>query len=243
MKKILLYSGGMDSWLIDKIWKPDEKVYINLHTDYSNLEMEKIKESGEDVTVIDFPSLVQFENKENGVIPLRNLYLIMMVCNITDFDDVEICLGATDGDRVHDKTLPFKEKAEDLLNYLYAPQNCMPVTKHIKINFDYKDYSKADLLEEYLMRGGDIEEAMKRSFSCHHPNEDNEPCWKCKPCFRKWLAFKKFDYDFGKEIDTKMMNYLKNQLMPKIIDGVHGRGKEDLDAIFVYKKYCEADDG
>lgn len=233
----------MDSWLIDKIWKPDEKVYINLHTDYSNLEMEKIKESGEDVIVIDFPSLVQFENKENGIIPLRNLYLIMMVCNITDFDDVEICLGATDGDRVHDKTLPFKEKAEDLLNYLYAPQNCMPVTKHIKINFDYKDYSKADLLEEYLMRGGDIEEVMKRSFSCHHPNEDNEPCWKCKPCFRKWLAFKKFDYDFGKEIDTKMMNYLKNQLMPKIIDGVHGRGKEDLDAIFVYKKYCEADDG
>lgn len=22
-KKVLLYSGGMDSWLIDKIWKPD----------------------------------------------------------------------------------------------------------------------------------------------------------------------------------------------------------------------------
>lgn len=25
-KKVLLYSGGMDSWLIDKIWKPDVKL-------------------------------------------------------------------------------------------------------------------------------------------------------------------------------------------------------------------------
>lgn len=27
-KKVLLYSGGMDSWLIDKIWKPDVKLYV-----------------------------------------------------------------------------------------------------------------------------------------------------------------------------------------------------------------------
>lgn len=32
-KKILLYSGGMDSWLIDKIWKPvwgiERSVFFN----------------------------------------------------------------------------------------------------------------------------------------------------------------------------------------------------------------------
>ena len=43
MKKVLLYSGGMDSWLIDKIWQPDKKIYINMHTRYSEQEIKKIK--------------------------------------------------------------------------------------------------------------------------------------------------------------------------------------------------------
>ena len=31
MSKVLLYSGGTDSWLIDKLWKPDKKIYINFY--------------------------------------------------------------------------------------------------------------------------------------------------------------------------------------------------------------------
>ena len=30
MKKVLLYSGGLDSWLIDKLWNPDFKLYIDI---------------------------------------------------------------------------------------------------------------------------------------------------------------------------------------------------------------------
>ena len=37
-KKVLLYSGGTDSWLIDKIWKPDVKLYIDIHGRYSEFE-------------------------------------------------------------------------------------------------------------------------------------------------------------------------------------------------------------
>lgn len=233
MKKVLLYSGGMDSWLIDKLWEPDEKIYFNLNTEYSDLEISKLSD---DVKVIDFPYLKQFEIPENGVIPLRNLYLVMLACNYTGFEDVEICLGATMGDRVHDKTLPFRDMCEQLLNYLYAPQNCLDELKHIKINFDYKNYSKSDLLYEYLERGGSMEVALKESFSCHHPVGD-EPCWMCKPCFRKWLAFKRYGCQFDEEIDNRMLNYLHNKLIPKIKEGNHGRGSEDYDALFVYDKY------
>ena len=236
MKKILLYSGGMDSWLIDKIWQPDQKIYFNLHTDYSDLEMDRLPD---DVTIMDFPFLKQFEIPHNGVIPLRNLYLFMLACNLTGFDDVEICLGATIGDRVHDKTMPFKEKAEDLLNYLYAPQNCLAERKHVKINFDYKTYSKSDLINEYLEKGGDLETAVKESFSCHHPTDEGEPCWHCKPCFRKWLAFKKCGYPFNEEINQRMFNYLHKQLIPKVKEGIHNRGTEDDDALEVYEQMME----
>ena len=34
-KKVLLYSGGMDSWLIDKLWKPDIRLYVDMNTRYS----------------------------------------------------------------------------------------------------------------------------------------------------------------------------------------------------------------
>ena len=32
MKKVLLYSGGMDSWLISKICKPDVKLFVDMGT-------------------------------------------------------------------------------------------------------------------------------------------------------------------------------------------------------------------
>ena len=115
MKKILLYSGGMDSWLIDKIWKPDKKVYINMHTRYSEQEIHKIKARNEDVEIIDFP-LGQWE-RDDKIIPLRNLYLVMAICNYTGNEDVDICLGATAGDRVLDKSIGFTERVNDLLNY------------------------------------------------------------------------------------------------------------------------------
>ena len=116
MKKILLYSGGMDSWLIDKIWKPDMKVYVNMHTRYSETEIKKLSS---DVKIVDFP-LGQWE-RDDAIIPLRNLYLIMIICNITNDEDIEICIGATAGDRVLDKSLQFRDKCEDILNYLYQP--------------------------------------------------------------------------------------------------------------------------
>ena len=36
-KKVLLYSGGMDSWLIDKLWKPDIRLYVDMNTRYSRI--------------------------------------------------------------------------------------------------------------------------------------------------------------------------------------------------------------
>lgn len=39
MKKVLLYSGGMDSYLISKLWKPDVKLYVDLNSKYAKQEI------------------------------------------------------------------------------------------------------------------------------------------------------------------------------------------------------------
>ena len=50
-KKVLLYSGGMDSYIIDKLWKPDVKLYINYGLRQNEIEMSHLPQ---DVIIKDF---------------------------------------------------------------------------------------------------------------------------------------------------------------------------------------------
>lgn len=240
MKKVQLYSGGMDSWLIDKIWKPDIKVYVDMHTRYSKEEIKRIREQRDDVEIVDFP-LGQWE-RDDKIIPLRNLYLPMVICNITGNEDVDICIGATKGDRVLDKSKEYVEKATDILNYLYQPQWWIPEGKKVRVNIDFKDYTKEDLLKKYLEMGGDLEEAFKSSFSCYEPNEDGTECWCnhgiCKPCFRKFVAFETMGYKFPDEIISNVVNAINKEIIPEIKNGTYGRGEDEERAILeVVEKY------
>lgn len=238
MKKVLLYSGGMDSWLISHIWKPDLKVYVNMHTRYSEEEIKRIKDLDQDVMIIDFP-LGQWE-RDDAIIPLRNLYLVMAICNITGNEDVDICLGATAGDRVLDKSKDFVAKVNDLLNYLYQPQWWIPEGKKVNVNIDFKDKTKEDLLQMYVDQGGSLKEAFEESFSCYNPDENNNECWKCKPCFRKFVAFASKGYEFPDQVINEVIPYIEKEIIPQIEAGTYGRGEEEEKAIVkVYKKYKE----
>ena len=42
MKKVLLYSGGVDSYMINQIWKPDVKLYVDMNTRYSKQEIARL---------------------------------------------------------------------------------------------------------------------------------------------------------------------------------------------------------
>lgn len=108
MTKILLYSGGLDSWLINKLWKPDIKLYIN--SSYSN---EKILKLAKDVKIIKSP-LGQFEDKETKFVPLKSLYFLMIASNYGD----NLCLRATAEDcgRMN-KRQEFLDMTDNIINY------------------------------------------------------------------------------------------------------------------------------
>ena len=230
-KKILLYSGGLDSWLISRLWNPDIKLYVDMQSKYSEKEIDNLKNNKEDFELIKFP-LGQWE-RDDAIIPLRNLYLIMVACNHTNSEDIEICIGATHGDRSLDQSLKFAKDAENLMNYLYAPQHWIPNGKKVNVVMPYKDYTKTELLKEFIEKGGDIDEAFKQSFSCYTPI-NGEPCWECKPCWRKVISFMLNGYKFDKEVKNKVRRIIEKEIEPEIIAGNYGRGKEDqeiLDAL------------
>ena len=167
MKKVLLYSGGMDSWLISKIWDPDVLLYVDMCTKYSKAEIARLPKD----VIIEKLDLSKWE-RPDAIIPLRNLYLIMVATNYGD----EICLGATAGDRVLDKSFEFAEKASDLLSFLYSKQHWTE-ERNIKINLDFKNLTKKELLIKYLNQGGSLAEAANSSFSCYEPTLDGSGRW------------------------------------------------------------------
>ncbi len=203
MTKVLLYSGGMDSWLIDKLWKPDVKIYVDVDGSYSEEEKKRLPE---DVKVIHFP-LGQYE-QEDMFIPLRNLYFLMLASNYGD----EICLGATAGDwGAIDKRPEFLDEAEKMINYLLDKQSVF-AGKRISVEKKFVYLSKYELMTKYLEEGGNIKTAIDETFSCFNPSHDKE-CGYCKPCFRKFMVGYYFGYPYTEEQKLKMIDYIrKNEL-------------------------------
>jgi len=252
LTKVLLFSGGSDSVLISHLYNPDYLVYINMHTRYSEEEINKIKHSSfandPRLRIIDFPFLGKYE-RDDAIIPLRNLYLPMIICNefpVEKYGDLDICLGATAGDRVLDKSPKFAQLTSELLSYLYEPQHWIPEGRKIRINIDYKAYSKKEMLKLYTDAGGDINKLMSESFSCYDPVEGEhgkEECWCrngiCKPCFRKYVAYKLNGATFPPEVDVWVCEAIKAEILPAIKAGTYGRADEEkdiLEALELYEK-------
>lgn len=219
-KKVLLYSGGMDSWLIRQIWKPDISLYVDMNTRYSQEEISRLPSD----VIVERLDLSKWE-RPDAIIPLRNLYLLALATNYGN----HICIGATAGDRVLDKSFEFRDRLQDLLNYLYQKQHWTEERK-IQLCFDFKNWTKTKLLREYLNRGGSIEKAFHSSFSCYNPNNGRE-CWECKPCFRKFIAFALNGMVFPDDVSYRVLNYIEREILPSIKSGTYGRGQEEENEI------------
>lgn len=206
MTKVLLYSGGTDSWLIDQLWKANKKIYINIHGFYSEDEIRRLPS---DVEIIDFPFLGTIENTQTNFVPLRNLYFLMIASNYGD----EICYGATLSDRgSKDKRLEFIEKAEDIINYGLNGNSFAP-DKKITIVKNFVKLHKFELIQKYLDNGGNIENFVKSSFSCYHSINGKE-CMNCKQCYKKFLEAYYFGYKYTEDEKKAMINYLRDCVIP-----------------------------
>lgn len=229
--KVLLYSGGMDSWLISQLWNPDIKLYIDTGTAYAKEEKRRLPSD----VIVEHLDLHRFERGDK-IIPLRNLYFVMLASNYGD----EIMLGATYGDRVLDKSPGFAKKASDMLTYLYSPQHWIPGRK-IHVSVAYKEYTKAELLNMYLEQGGNLETAFRQSFSCYEPDSHGNECWHCKACARKAAAFLLNGYHFkDPAIIFGTREYIAG-ILPEIKAGTYGRGsKEENEILRAYKMLGES---
>jgi len=220
VEKVLLFSGGMDSLALAHLWKPDLALFVRMGTTYDGVEEMRLPKLSCPTTVVDL-LLSRFELQDK-IIPLRNLFLVAIGAQFGN----RIALAATAGDRVLDKHPIFAQLTSCLFTYLWQPQYWTP-GENITVELPIKHLTKRQILEEYERQGGDLEWLAQNSFSCYQPTPYGNACGECKPCFRKWVAFKLC----GVTVKPDSRPYIKSVILPLIEAGRYGRKDEEQEIL------------
>jgi len=230
-KSVLLFSGGMDSVIFDKLLEPDILLYIPTGAVYEEIETYKIKQlvdkdfiNGDKLVYV--PSvlnLTDFE-RDDAIVPNRNAFLMLVASMYGE----TLYLGSVWGDRSTDKDETFYKHMTTLLDHMWQEQHWTEERK-FTISSPYKNTTKTELVKEYIEKGFDPKSIIE-SYSCY---EGKEPvCGWCKPCFRKWVSLVNNNISIPKDY------YVNNpadapwlpELLPSIKDNTY-RGKEDKDIL------------
>lgn len=170
-KKVLLYSGGLDSYIISYLWKPDIKLYFDLGTEQSAMEKAVLPS---DVIVRKLELGCYIQNDGFNTIPLRNLLFVTLALNFGN----TIALGGLLSD-IHQDTKPeFATACTQLINEVFMKEGSH---RNIQVVVPAGNYTKTQLVFRYLQKGGDIEQLEKESWSCYTPI-NGKPCGKCQAC-------------------------------------------------------------
>ena len=221
-KTVLLYSGGMDSLIIDHLLKPDVLLNISMNSAYDERERESFPDK-EIVFLDNVINLRQYE-RDDAIIPNRNAHLVLLASHYGE----TIWLGSVHGDRSFDKDEAFYGHMETLLNHMWQEQHWTE-ERNFTISSPFKDRTKTDLVDEYLLKGGTAEELLQ-SYSCYEGEEKH--CGHCKACFRKWVALE------NNAIITSDGYFKENpwdapwldEVLLQIFNGGY-RGREDQDIV------------
>lgn len=181
--KLLLYSGGLDSFIASHLFRPDRCLYVDLKSRYSDKEIANLVPPAYGELVFDHEILnLQHFERPDLIIPQRNAFLILAGAL---YGGSEIMLGATQGDRSKDKDLVFASRMNELLAHIWSPQHWLMAGRTINVTLPMRELSKRELVRRYLRTGGDPA-LLQLCVSCY--DSDSIRCGRCKACARKWMA-------------------------------------------------------
>ena len=223
-KTVLLYSGGMDSLMIDYLLEPNVLLNISMHSAYDKRERESFPDK-EILYLDDVINLGRYE-RDDAIVPNRNAHLVLFASHYGE----TIWLGSVSGDRSFDKDEIFYHHMETLLNHMWQAQHWTE-ERRFTVSSPFKDRTKTDLVEEYLEKGGQPQYLLD-SYSCYEGEEQH--CGQCKACFRKWVALENNTVEHNRDTYWKEAPWEApwlEEILYQIIKGPGYRGAEDSDII------------
>lgn len=202
-KRIILVSGGIDSTLAYEYYRLMSDNFLNIPVffDYGQPYLKKEEKAvkqlfGNELKKITFQNNIE-GNTQNPFIPARNLTLASMVTTIFNPDEIVIA-GLRDDDVVDKNPQAFKDMSEILTKFS---------KKKITVTSPFWNFSKGEIIENYLKNGGD-REYLKMAVSCYDGVGDTH-CNDCPACFRRYVALKSNDIDVETPTKRIIESYVK----------------------------------
>jgi len=188
VKEILLFSGGIDSYIAWEYLKRPQTLYLNLNHKYLSQEINSVLNLIPSTIIRSLEIGIFEENDAN--IPMRNLYMTMYAVNM-NYDKVWLIVQK-DEMSIPDRNNEFFIKTSDLLSILN--------NRKIIVDTPFRELSKVEMVEWYVKNNFSIDK-LKETWACYSPI-DNKPCGNCGACFRRFisLSLNKIEEDYFKDI-------------------------------------------
>lgn len=183
MNSVLLFSGGLDSLILWKLYNP-HPVYVAYGHKYQKFELDSIHRLSLldpclQTTILYNRLAIGDLEKADGHIPLRNLLLISTVAAVLEPQSVMI--GALLGESSTDKSRWFLGNTSRSLS--------VQLGRRFRVIAPARSMTKFSLVRKYLLTFGRTEHSvtlLKGARSCY--SELEHPCGRCMACFRRWVA-------------------------------------------------------
>lgn len=259
-KIVILYSGGLDSLIMDTLAKHEgheiTRVFFNIGQPNLEKELRALEIStnaGRDVRRrnVDWLGLANGPMGKAGsasgniYIPGRNLVLASLAACIYLPD--EIWLGALHGEThagATDKNYPFRNHATDILSYTLSPFK----SDGVKLVYPLAErgWNKLDAARWALTEGGLSPKDLTDSSSCLNAGEHWRKCGECVVCLRRWGLFtilgKELNVSFDETFDHHPLTCPDNRVaLRQMLTGDYydeARMAEVVPALPIYAEQC-----
>jgi len=171
---ILLFSGGMDSYIAWHYLGKPATVYFDLGTPYAQKEIKVVKELVPTTIIEDCLSL---KSRQIGdyFIPYRNLFFALLANKYSD----DIIMAGLKDDGIEDKNEAIFAEWSDMLSRM--------INRKITVRSPFWQMTKENIIGWYIKKVGDID-SLKKTVSCYSEADTNY-CGKCRSCLKKWAPF------------------------------------------------------
>lgn len=183
-KEILLFSGGLDSFIAWYYLNKPECLYINAKHRYAEKELKAVTKlsevTGMKLYIDNSLDLSKWE-KPDAEIPLRNL-LFAEIASLYGADKIWLITqkGETENPS-NDRSPEFCKRASNILSVQHG--------KEITVDSPFWHLTKQQMVKWYLEQNVPIS-FLYETVSCFSDltQELNTHCGECSSCFRKWIA-------------------------------------------------------
>ena len=198
MKEILLYSGGMDSYIAWHYLRKPKTLFANLGHRYRFKEFEAVIKTIPKTKIMEMSTIGKYE-EDDANIPLRNLYLSMLAVNegaskvwmIVQKDEMSI------PDRSHE----FFSSSSKLLTFL--------AEREVKVSSPFCHMDKTEMVGWFVKNINDVK-GLLSTVGCFSSEEGH--CGNCGSCFRRYVALMNNNIHPGYELQEEIKIYYLNRL-------------------------------